>query len=242
MIMKSGNVYLRGKSYLIMLATVVSFFSLASAQEIWDRPYTQWTKNDVQRISTNSPWAKTFEDRTILGYGNPPISTKIIVRLRSSLTIRQAIVRYNQLEAKYDRMSDTERAAFDAKTKGLLLCPACAQNYVITISSPIARGPGDDVAGELKNDSLATLKSYVYIENERGERRELINFVPPRLVGDEALFFFPRSDEGGHVLITPTNKKLRFYVQPRAVSNFSPLFGKIEFDVQPLVINGEVDF
>ena len=215
----------------------------APAQNIWEKPFTQWTKSDVEKILTNSPWAKTEEERWG-GVGMSPFSYKVIVRLRSALPVRQALVRLNQLNAKYDKMSEAEKAAFDAKTKGLLECPACANNYVISMNSPITRGPGDDRVGRLKDESLSSLKQYVYIANEKGERRELVHFVPPKVLGDEAVFFFPRLDDKGRPLLTLDSKKLIFYIEPRVFERNKGvfIFEKIEFDVSKLLLNGEVAF
>ena len=63
----------------------------------------------------------------------------VTVRLRSALPIRQALLRLKQIEAKYDNMSENDRADFDARMKGLIDCPACGENYIITLGPPVSQ-------------------------------------------------------------------------------------------------------
>jgi hypothetical protein len=227
-------------SYIAALALLLCAGRSVAAQNVWDKPFMQWSKSEVEKIFTDSPWAKAQEER-VGGVGSAPVTEKVIVRLRSALPIRQALVRYNQINSKYEKMSEAEKAAFDAKTKGLLDCPACADNYVITLNSPITRGPGDDMIARMKNETLTSLKSYVYIANEKGERRELVHFVAPKVMGDEAVLFFPRLDDKGNPLISTGNKKLIIFFDTKIFERNFPLT-KMEFDISRLMYKGELAF
>src|SRR5258708_6136822 len=146
-------------SIVISAAIVASLGSSSAAiaqDELMEKPFVQWTKNEANKILSDSNWAVTQEARIDFGTqvrkiaggptseaghlaaqmngANIPVDYRVTLRLRSALPIRQALVRLKQLEAKYDGLNATDRAAFDARTKGLLDCPACAQNYVVTIS------------------------------------------------------------------------------------------------------------
>ena len=86
--------------------------------------------------------------------------------------------------------------------------------------------------------TLPSIKDYIYLANERGERRNLIDFIPPKASGDDVFFIFPRLDEKGQPLFTPTDKKLLFRMSDNsanAVTNFS-------FDISKLVFNGKLEF
>ena|SRR2546426_3227124 len=188
----------------------------------------------------SSPSYVRTDQNTISSAGaEAPVDFQFTLRLRSALPIRQALVRLKQLEAKHDQMSEKDRAAFDAKMKGLLECPACNQNYVLTLSSKSKQNPGADAVFSLyKGGRLDDLQRYVYIANDRGERRALVHFVPPRVPGDEATFFFPRLDDKGMPLITDSTKELTFNLsdnEVNAVTNF-------KIDVSKLKMNGKVEF
>ncbi len=258
--MKSSTCAFSVLFIVIVLNSAVN--TRASAQnEAARKSFHQWTKNEANKVLNDSPWAVTQEARIDFGTevrkiagaptneaghlaaemngANVPVDYRVTLRLRSALPIRQALVRLKQLEARYDTMGEKERASFDAKTKGLLDCPACAQNYVLTISCKSANYPGADALYDgLKGATLPALKPYVHLLNDRGQDRELIHFVAPKAPGEEAVFYFPRVDDEDRPLITARDKKLLFRLSDnnaKAITNF-------EIDVSKLILNGQIEF
>jgi hypothetical protein len=229
--------------------------------ELTKKPFTQWTKSDAAEILNSSPWAVTQEARidfgkevrkiagapvvdgsyltAELGGANIAVDYRVTLRLRSALPIRRAIVRLKQLESKYDQMSQADRAAFDVKTQGLVDCPGCVQNYVITISCKSANYPGADALYEgLRGATLPAVRPYIHLLNDRGEQRELVHFVAPKAPNEETVLFFPRFDDEDRPLFTSTTKKLIFRMSDnnaRAITNF-------KIDVSRLILNGKVEF
>ena len=121
----------------------------------------------------------------------------------------------------------------------MLECPACADNYVLALSSKSKENPGADaVYTTFGGAKLADIKRYLYIANEKGERRDLAYFVPPKAPGEEAIFFFPRLDEKGTPLLTPESKQLIFNVTNSEVNNIV----NFRINVAPLVSGGVVQF
>src|SRR5437773_4186422 len=224
--------------HLQSIGLVIGVFGLLSIafaqQERVRKPYTQWSKSDAEAVLNDSPWAVhqelriRFDKETQTAAGaysgvssaaaaqsrtevtsQIPVDFIFTVRLRSALLVREALVRLKQLQTDLSKMSDKDRAAFDTQTRGLLECPACANNYVLTLSSKSTNSPGADAVYTLfKGAPLADLQRYVYIANETGQRRKLVYFVPPKAPGEEAVFFFPRLDERGIPLLTADNRQL----------------------------------
>ena len=251
--------------WMVLIVCVLSPVPTPSGvrQADWlSKPFQRWSRPEVQKLLNDSPWAITQEMRlefdtemrvvaggpttsgghtSVASRGaNIPIDYRVTLRLRSAVPIRQALVRLKQLDANYDKMSDKERAAFDEKVKGLLDCPACAQNYVVTLSCKSNNYPGADALYDgLRGATLPALKPYVHLENDRGERRELIHFVAPRAAGEETVFFFQRlGDDEEKPLVTLNTKKLYFRLSDsnaKAITNF-------EIDVANLIVNGAVVF
>ena len=213
----------------------------APAQAEWEKvPYQHWGVEEVRKILSDSPWGRTVtRSESIaplwLGTDAPKLEGNFVFLLRSALPVRQALLRRRQLEAKYDRMGEAERAEFDKKNKALLECPACARNYVISFNSKNRA---------LTNTSFGQKgKGSIYLENDRGERREAVHFMLSGEGGDnEAHFFFPRLDEKGNPLLTPESKKLTFYLGVRNSTDYLQLPEKVEFDVTKLVRGGQVIF
>ena len=172
-----------------------------------------------------------------LGGAEAPVDFVFTLRLRSAAPVRKALARLALLEA--GRLKGKERAALEAKAKGLAECPACADNYVLTLGSKSEQVPGADAVYTIYGGArLDDIRRYVFIANERGERRPLVHFVPPKAPGDEATFFFPRLDERGAPLLTPDTRELIFNVtnnEVNAAANF-------RVAVSTLVRNGAVEF
>src|SRR5205085_1879189 len=125
------------------------------------------------------------------------------------------------------------------KIRGLLDCPACADNYVLTLSAKSGEAPGaDPVFTTFKGARLADLQRYVYIADERGQRRTLVHFVPPKAPGEEATFFFPRADDKGSPLLTTASKEFYFNLSDMEVNSVT----NFRVDVTKLVAGGAVDF
>ncbi len=231
--------------------------------------FMQWNRADINQVLNDSPWVMkqevrikqssqlshaggapvsagaeggylpTLSNTVDVGSARPPIDFVFKLRLRSGLPIRAALLREKQLDANYDQMNDKDRAAFDEKWSGVLQCPACQNNYVITLSSSSQQEPGADaVYSVFKGAQLAQLQQYVYLANDRGERRPVIHFVPPKTPGGEAVFYFARFDEKGNPLFTSQSKELIFNVtntEVNIVTNF-------RIDVSKLKIDGEISF
>ncbi len=243
------------------IGTVIA--SVWAQDKLPKKPFTQWSRSEAEAILNNRPWAIRnevrikFDKETQVAAGSysgvssaaaaqsqtevtsqVPVDFIFTLRLRSALPVRQALVRLRQLQSDV-KMSDQERASYDARTKGLLECPACANNYVITLGSKSMNSPGADAVYTLfKGGRLADLQRYVYIANERGERRQLVHFVPPKASGDEATFYFPRLDDHGAPLLSPENKWLLINLtdnQINPITNF-------KVDVSSLMLNGKVEF
>jgi hypothetical protein len=229
------------------------------------KPFVEWTRADAEKLLDSSAWAINQElrvryaqqmqsvagasggnseaerdrGRTELGGANAPVDFTFKLRLRSALPIREALVRLKQIDAKYDRMSESERANFDERLKGLLECPACEQNYVLSLSSKSRNSPGADAVFSLfKGGRLNELQRYVFLANDRGEKRNLIHFVPPKVPGDEATFFFPRFDDKGVALFGPENKEIILNLNNNQVSTIT----NFRVDIAPLVHQGTVIF
>jgi hypothetical protein len=248
-----------------MIATIACWSGVISAQEAWTtKPFKQWTRAEAEAVLNDSPWAKQQEVRIkfdkesqtaagsysgVSGAAAAQSKTEVTsqepadfiftLRLRSAVPVRQAVVRLKQLETNIEKMDPKDRVAFDAQIKGLLDCPACTNNYVITLSSKSRSNPGADaIYATFKGGRLADLQRYIFIANEGGDRRQLIHFVPPKAPGDEAIFFFQRLDENDAPLLTLDSKELLINLannQADSITNF-------KIDVTKLRLNGKVEF
>jgi hypothetical protein len=253
----------------ILALTVVVFGQAAAQSEWKQKPFQEWTKQEAEKVLNDSPWAVKQEVRiryagtvssvagaptaaeasggllrsdantASLGGARAPVDFVFTLRLRSALPVRQAMARLKQLEAKNEKTGKKDGPSLDQMVKGLLECPACANNYVLTLSSKSTESPGADAAYTIFGGAkLADLKRYLVISNDRGERRELIHFVPPKAPGEEAVFFFPRLDDKGVPLVTPETRTIIFNVTNGEVNNIV----NFKINVSTLVADGVIQF
>ena len=232
------------------------------------KPFQQWTKAEVNKILTDSPWARTqavriqrrgqvrsiagqTESGTSLGgqtasrkgelsSAEDPIDYRFPLRLHSALPIRQALVRKEQLKWNYDQKSSAEQKAFDTQAREMLLkCGICAENYVVSVGFSSNNTSGNDLIYKwFASATVPSLRGYIILSNERGERRDLIEVIPPSVAGDDVFFVFPKLDLKGQPLFSLTDKKLIFRMSDssaNAITNFS-------LDLSKVVIDGKLPF
>lgn len=220
-----------------MLVLAASRF--AAAQDFWmQKSYKRWTKEEIVKLISDSPWAQVVGDTT-----NSQVfdTSYVTVRLRSSVLIRQALVRVKQIDANYDKMDAAQKAEFDEKHKGTLDCPACAENYVVTISPPISDRQLKSAVFSLVNIKFEQLRDTVYLVTDKGEKRKLVFFQPARSADGEATLFFPRLDEAGNKLVTAETKTVTLIFETKGLVNFQ-IPRSTKFDVPRMLIDGNPEF
>jgi hypothetical protein len=246
------------KTFVVGFVSLLGLVTPGYSQRAWDtKPYHQWTIADVVSLLSDSPWAQTAHETEHFSYNVPGVSYAATIRLRSALPIRQALVRQKQLAVNYDRLNSADRARFDGETKTFLQCSDCARYYIVTLVSFTPSGkprinipgggqlPGShgvDISGPLKGRSLAEVKPYIHLTNDKGERRALVGFVPPDGKGKDAMFVFPRLDDQGKLLITPANRKFHFEIDEQLFKDMAGPLRKFTFEVSKLIRQGEVVF
>lgn len=255
----------------VLIATLVVFsVSAVSAQKFLSKPYTSWSTEEAQKIINDSGWARTYistdgnaqadaqsasrtqRDTVNSGGGRPGSTARtlgtlpLVARLHSSLILRQAMVRLQQINIKYDKMSDSDKAKFDASRKGYLECPICKDFYVVTLTK-YTDSSGETVGdGIFQSVTLDDIKGKVALVNDKGERRMLFQFNPAKSAGDAAVLYFPRKDENGNPLITADSKEVELVFSGEFVDWNKRYAGqyprKFEFDVSKMTVDGNVAF
>lgn len=260
---------MRSKVLLILILTLACAIPL-SAQKFLTKPYTEWSKDEALKVATDSAWAKQFSSvdaaagvdaraatrarmDSVNSGGNRAGSVSatlgslpVTIRIHSSLLVRKALVRLQQIEIKYDKMDDSKKAAFDASKKGFLDCAICKDYYVVTLTRYI-----DSSGQSIDQGMFAAIKpeeiiGKVSLINDKGERRDLIQFNPAKSGTDSAVFYFKRTDDNGNPLVTKDTKDLEFVFSGEFMQWEKRYAGqypkKWEFDIQKMIVDGNVSF
>lgn len=215
------------KLFLMFFFVLISCVFVFS-QKVLEKPIEEWSQKDATEILNNSPWAQGYQslqgaagasaidalraqsDNSIVGaergstarVGAP---SPVIARLHSGLPIRLALMRLNQIGANYDKMNKDEKIKFNESARKLIDCAICQNYYVVTITK-VANPSGQSVEEAVfQGMTLEQMKGNVWLKNEKGVIRELVQFIAPTKRGDSAVFFFSRKDEKGALLLTKDN-------------------------------------
>jgi hypothetical protein len=99
----------RRRASAILVVFVLAAIAV-SASDFWvSKDWKQWSKDDCEKLLSESPWAHTWRRGEVPGEDLFVFS----LQLRSALPIRQANVRQLQFKQNYDKLSDAQRADFD---------------------------------------------------------------------------------------------------------------------------------
>lgn len=210
-----------------------------AAKGAWeDKPINEWSEEDVKDILQNSAWSKPIVGKPIhtsQQLGTMVSESRVVFTLRSALIVRYAIIRSEQLKAKYDSMDAKARAEFGKRFKPILDCTLCEKFYIIAV-----RGDSELLrqAGRVKNRA-----PNIYLSNEKGEKRELASFSPQTTPGSEALFFFNRYDSNGKPLLAPDNDALTFNIRSEPGDDtVIATLERVEIKVRDIVRENQVVF
>jgi hypothetical protein len=90
--------------------------------------------------------------------------------------------------------------------------------------------------------SLDDLKAYIYLANDKGERRLLVRFIPPKTEDTAAMFVFQRFDDQGKPLITKDNKSFFFKIEDKLLERKTVPLKRFTFEVSRMIQNGVIVF
>ncbi|HVQ39311.1 MAG TPA: hypothetical protein VMS31_17360 [Pyrinomonadaceae bacterium] len=256
----------------LFLAFFLCSLTLSVLAQKPDKPFQKWSKDESIKLLGHSPWAQTYQSQEGIAAasrdqagreqadfgrqrstapgtaGSARTSTPIpvVVRLHSALPVRQALVRLRQLSANYDKMSENERGDFDKSTEGFLKCSICQSHYVVTLTRFVDSSGQTIEEGVFQRMTLDQLKGNVWLLNDKGEKRELVQFNPPKGVTDMAVLYFARQDEKGKPFLTPESKKFELGFNSAFLGTGNPYGAwlpiRFEFGVSKLLVDNQLTF
>ncbi|MDX6289297.1 MAG: hypothetical protein QOH42_1096 [Blastocatellia bacterium] len=212
-------------SALILLLALTA----ATAQKT-EKPWTEWSKKDADKILSNSPWAQTQTDtdtsqmffsptsdprtmgassndssRAAQGATNQSVNVSFHARFLSARPVRQAFVRIMELQQKPDpKLIEKLHRFAEVKWENSII-------VAVTFESTDQRYLGT-VMQAFNSAATGTLKNDTYLERSDGKRLFLEEYVPPSKDGFGARFIFLR-EMNGQPFITKDTGEVRFYTQ-----------------------------
>jgi len=198
------------KRLVVLLACAVLLSSsLVFGTQKTEKPWTEWTQKEAEKMLSSSPWAQTQVDtdtsemffsptndpargrttdnagtRLESGARNQAVNVKFIVRFFSARPIRQALVRTMELKQKPDADTAERLHAFANVQSG--------ESIILTLSFETTdQRYGGQAMQTMGSAVTATLKNETYLERD-GKRQFLHEYIPPGKDGFGARFIFLR--------------------------------------------------
>jgi hypothetical protein len=242
---------------LILMSVVLisSFDSIVRANQNAKKPWTEWTREEAEKMLSSSPWAQTQKDTDTsemffrptadprsgarapnassrLEQGATNVETILTygIRFFSARPVRQAFVRMIQLQQKDLEPDVVERM------KNFAEVPAQDSIIVaVTIEGTDKRSLGK-VMQVISSAATGTLKNSTYLERTDGKRLFLEQYVPPGKDGFGARFIFPRIVDGRPFLDTGID-------DVRFVSEFGATIKlNMRFKLADMMLDGKVEY
>ncbi len=214
----------------VSVATLL-VLSAAFAQKA-EKPWTDWSKKEAQKILEDSPWAQTQVEtdtsqsffsptsapgvngagvtsttgsREAQGATNQAIDIKYHVRLFSARPIREAHARQLILQQKLpDDAVERLRNFAEVKAENSIIVTVAYESNDQRYGNRVMQAFNSAVTGTLKNNT--------YLQRNDGKQLFLEEYVPPGKDGFGARFIFLRFPDQ-KPFVEPNTTELRFFAQ-----------------------------
>jgi hypothetical protein len=182
--------YFASVLFIVLLAVFT-----ARADDFWvKKDWKQWSKDECNKMLTDSPWSKTWSKSQVNlsaalpgssganqegASGNNSSEIHYSIQFRSALPVREAYVRLQQIGNKYDKMSDAQKKSFDAQADSIL-----GKTYDDVILVHVEYGSNvtpfeRQMATYWKSIRPDSVPEDFYLINERGDRVAPVKFLSP---------------------------------------------------------------
>jgi hypothetical protein len=237
------------------------------AEDFWvKKDWTKWSKDECNKILQDSPWSKQWAKSTVNvtaslpgnsganaegagGEKSPEIHYN--VQLRSSLPVRQAVVRLQQIQG-YSKLTDEQKKEFDAKADAYFKTTFDDVILVHVDYGSNIQNFERDMATYFKNIREDSVPVDFYLINEKGERISPVKFSSPKNGSYAFDLIFPRMKDNEPV-IHQGDKSMNFqFVSPAVGASASALdssigaFGReqvlIQFKPDKMMFQGKLSF
>jgi hypothetical protein len=240
-------------------AGILAVFALAvlaaRADDFWvKKDWKTWTAADCKKILDDSPWAKRVLkenatdvthvpsaaqgatiDKSAAGLNQGAGEINYVVQIRSAEPMRHALIRQQQIDKGYDKMSDADKKAFDAQMEQIYNPPG--DPIMIHVRY---YGNRPELTTFLNNawDSLPadTVPADLVLLPAGGGKVIPLTYVQDAAGGPEFDITFPRSALGQGI------KSFKLQIPNPAMGDFGASKVNAEFKTDKMTVDGKAAF
>jgi hypothetical protein len=258
---------IRRRNAFAILGILLVAVLTVRAEDFWvKKEWTKWSKDECNKMLQDSPWSKHWAKGSVNvtaslpgnsganaegagGEKSPEIH--YYVQLRSSLPVRQAVVRMQQIQG-YSKLTDEQKKEFDAKADAFF---KTTYDEVILVHVDYGSNVQTferDMATYFKNIREDSVPVDFYLINEKGDRISPMRFVSPKNGSYAFDLIFPRLKDKEPVIHQGDKSMDIQFLSPAVGAQASSLdpsigtFGServlIQFKLDKMMIQGKPSF
>jgi hypothetical protein len=231
----------------------------AGADDFWvKKDWKTWSKSECKKMLEDSPWSKRFLVENNTSNGSLPSTGQGVqstaqlgnsgtgevtyyIQLRSAAPVRQAFIRQQQLDKKYDKMSDAEKKAFDDKMEQQMNAigpDVIAAHIVFEASKPDL---GTAVSTFWHSLPPNTVPMNFYLVTEKGVKVPPLGFSFVPETDSEFDVTFPRNI-GAEPVIGPDARSMKVQFPNPAYGDFPEKTVTVEYKFDKMSWNGKLTY
>ena len=237
-----------GTARLLSLSSLVTL-ALTSAvdAQVWSKkPWTEWSKSDCQKILSDSPWATdsglgttvmqvVSENSAVPGREAAPNIT-YHVRFLSARPVREAMMRLQQLDAKFSALPPDQKQKFDAQAKQFIEADFSDRVVVQVNYSANTQAYDQVLIRAWQSQSPDVIKNSSYLNPGK---------IAPLAVQvgqggyHELQFIFPRKSAAGEPSINPAAQEISVEFESPGVGTLAPDRIFVRFSTKKMIVNNQ---
>jgi hypothetical protein len=239
--------------YAFAILAVLSLTVLTTiADDFWvKKDWKQWTSTDCKKLLETSPWTvrKLVENESNVNrlpsaanganadtaMNKDTGEVNYIVQVRSAAPIRRALIREQQIEKQYDKMTDAGKKEFDEQMNQLY----SDRNDVIILHvkySGTREQLNIDISKSWKSIPADTVPADMTLIASNGSRATPIIFSADPDGGDGFLLTYPRS------MLGEGFKSFKLQIPHPALGDFGASKVYVEFKLDKMTFEGKPAF
>jgi hypothetical protein len=243
------------------IVLVILGLALATgADDFWvKKDWKTWSKAECKKMLEDSPWAKrslienSISNRQLPSGNNDVTHTPgsgsnigageidYYVQLLSAAPVREALIRQNQIEQKYETMNDASRKAFDGQMEQQM-GRISDHDIVVRVSFETTNAALEAVVADYwHNVPPNTIPANVYLVTGRGTNVPPSTFALVKGADTKFDFTFPRI-VGAEPVIAPDTKSMKVQFPNPAFGDFPAKTVAAEYKVDKMMWNGKVTY
>lgn len=239
---------------LMLFSAIMLVAAILFAQGWWDsKPYTAWSKDEVQSMLDKSPWG-ILQKKSIEKIGHVRLDPLSGTGSGVESATDKLSFHVGLLTAKPIRMALARRSILGDPSKaqpdwGKYIDQEDAENIIVIVNMTTEDTDANTallMSQALDNIQTDDLKARTFLATDAGKKVALAKYDHLGESGYGVKFYFPRNLPSGSPLVAASNKELRFETVislPKQLrQELMSVTVSVKWDLKKMVFNGKPSF